>query len=80
MPETVTCPRCEKQQYTPYYAEAPVLEGAPSFPALSRADNETYICSDCGNDEAIMDFCREELQPVATWPIRVKARSFGKDA
>jgi hypothetical protein len=80
MPESITCPRCNVRQYTPYDAEPPVLEGAPSFPAVSRTDNKTYICSDCGNDESIMDFCREELQPVATWPVRVKVKSFGKDA
>jgi hypothetical protein len=80
MTKSITCPRCELRQYTPYEKGAEIPEGAPSFPALSRTDNETYICSECGNDEAIMDFCREELQPVATWPIRVKIKSFGKDA
>ena len=24
--------------------------------ALSRRDNKTYICSDCGTDEALFDF------------------------
>jgi DNA-directed RNA polymerase subunit RPC12/RpoP len=33
------CPRCGKS-----YQEAP---------ALSRADNETYICPDCGTREAL---------------------------
>ena len=39
------CPRCN-QEY----------EG---FPALSRRDNETDICSDCGTEEAMIDagFC-----------------------
>jgi transcription elongation factor Elf1 len=36
-----TCPRCGKS-YTEY-------------PALSRRDNETDICSDCGNSEAFED-------------------------
>jgi hypothetical protein len=47
-----------------------VLEDAPPFPALSRVDNETYICSDCGTDEALMDFCREDLQRISEWPIK----------
>jgi len=26
------------------------------FPALSRKDNKTNICSDCGTDEAMADY------------------------
>lgn len=77
---TVTCPRCEVRQYTPYHAEAPVLKDAPAFPAASRTDNETLICSDCGADEAIIEFCDKELQPVESWPVRVKLKNFGKDS
>ena len=36
------CPRC-KRMYRGY-------------PALSRRDNKTEICSDCGTAEALMDF------------------------
>lgn len=36
------CPRCEK----PY----------GGFPALSRRDNETAICPQCGTEEALIDF------------------------
>lgn len=36
-----TCPRCGDQ-----YEE---------FPALSRRDNKTDICSDCGTEEALID-------------------------
>lgn len=68
--ETILCPRCEQNEYTPYHALPPVLEDAPPFPALSRVDNETYICSDCGTDEALMDFCREDLQRISEWPIK----------
>ena len=28
------------------------------YPALSRRDNKTHICSDCGVKEALMDFIR----------------------
>lgn len=37
--ETRNCPRCGK----PYYER----------PALSRLDNETLICPDCGTREAL---------------------------
>jgi len=67
--ETELCPRCKAQEYTPYHAPAPVPMVAPSFPALSRTDDKTYICSDCGNDEAIKDFCREHLAEPEEWPV-----------
>ena len=44
------CPRCGG-----YYAD---------FPALSRVDNETSICSPCGTEEAIQDFTGEPLSPL----------------
>lgn len=37
-----TCPRCKKP-----------IEG---YPAVSRVDNETDICSPCGTKEAMWDF------------------------
>lgn len=37
-----TCPRCLKR-----YNE---------YPAISRKDNKTKICPQCGNEEAILDF------------------------
>lgn len=37
------CPRCGRT-YTGY-------------PAVSRADNNTDICSDCGRQEALVSFC-----------------------
>ena len=40
--EVRTCPRCKKQ-YTEY-------------PALSRLDNKTDICSKCGTDEALFNW------------------------
>ena len=39
MPEKRTCPKCKKM-----YA---------GFPAISREDNKTEICPDCGIQEAI---------------------------
>ena len=28
------------------------------YPAISRKDNKTEICSDCGTTEALQDFCK----------------------
>lgn len=36
------CPRCKKNELHPIQ----------SMNALSRVDNETYICVNCGSDEA----------------------------
>ena len=41
-----TCPRCEKEMTT--------------FPALSRRDNKTDICSNCGQTEAMEDYYKEK--------------------
>ena len=37
-----TCPRCNKKYI--------------GYPALSRRDNKTNICSKCGTQEALFDF------------------------
>lgn len=37
------CPKCGKEYY--------------GYPALSREDNKTAICSECGIKEAIASFC-----------------------
>lgn len=58
MTECVTriavCPRCGRSYY-----------GAP---ALSRKDNETLICPDCGTREALeaIGVCREEQNEILT--------------
>ena len=52
--EVKLCPRCLKNYFTPYdhnYVEYI----SPPMPALSRRDNRTYICSDCGMQEALED-------------------------
>ena len=36
------CPRCQKSTF--------------DFPAISRRDNKTEICSDCGVSEAMADY------------------------
>jgi hypothetical protein len=40
--------------------------------ALSRADNETEVCSACGTDEALGAFLDGYIAPVDTWPVERK--------
>jgi len=50
------CPRCKVRTYTPYGGDIEYVDGISSpFPALSRRDNKTYICSECGTREAFED-------------------------
>ena len=53
------CPRCETEALHPELA----------MNALSRKDNETYVCSPCGRDEAMWDFSGV---PHPEWPIPMK--------
>jgi len=50
------CPRCKTEALHPELA----------MNALSRKDNETYVCSPCGREEALWDFAK---QPHPEWPI-----------
>jgi len=68
------CPRCGIRHYTPY-GSGPPTDEAP-FPALSRMDNKTHVCSWCGTDEAMRDFTGEPPLPPSEWPI-VPPGSFG---
>lgn len=43
------CPRC---------GENTLRVDRPALNALSRSDNETYVCSQCGTVEALEDFVR----------------------
>ena len=54
-PVTVLCSRCKMRHYTPYGEE-----GDAPPPALSRVDNKTYICSDCGREETLEGLHRFE--------------------
>ena len=38
--------------------------------AVSRADDKTEICSDCGTEEAIIQYGRGECEPTSDWPVR----------
>lgn len=65
------CPRCGWRPFTPYGNTGAVREArdaaprlstmsvvapVPPPPALSRRDNKTFICGDCGVEEALADF------------------------
>ncbi len=39
--------------------------------ALSRIDNKTMICSDCGVDEAMENFFEGTITPMSDWPIKL---------
>lgn len=65
------CPRCRTNFYSNYGdSRAAELARIGIFPpALSRTDNATDICSDCGTDEALDDLQRRPLTPPDDWPI-----------
>ena len=49
------CPRCKEQKLEKYEIKN----------ALSRRDNKTYICSDCGTEEGMFDFANSKtLEPT----------------
>jgi hypothetical protein len=57
------CPRCLTNQI-------PNNENPGLYPgALSRVDNLTEICSDCGLQEALEDFFKGSLSPISSWPV-----------
>jgi len=60
--EPNTCPRC--------------LGGIPNneqrgvyIGALSRTDNKTEICSQCGAEEALEDYFEQALTPQSKWLV-----------
>lgn len=57
------CPRCG--------GPVPNAEFKGQYPgALSRTDNETEVCSECGTAEALQQFTGEGLTAQEAWPIR----------
>lgn len=50
----INCPRCG--------------DTMPRHPALSRADNRTAVCSDCGVEEAI-EAMKRKVTPRSAWPV-----------
>ena len=60
----IRCPRCTINWYVGYDAPRSLvmaLRGSDILPpALSRADNITYICSGCGTEEAVRDYLKSK--------------------
>lgn len=57
------CPRCNDNWI-------PNNDSPGRYPgAVSRADNTTEICSDCGKDEAIQDWKHGGCTPIEHWPV-----------
>jgi hypothetical protein len=50
--ETKICPRCKERPLNPI----------PALNALSRLDNHTYICPECGMEEALDALLRNPPQ------------------
>ena len=62
---SVLCPRCKRHEFTPY---EDYEVGMPLPPALSRTDNETDVCSNCGTVEALEQW-QGILTPQENWPV-----------
>lgn len=70
----MVCPRCELHEFTPYGQE--FKPGDPYPPALSRLSREEndvplWICSECGQDEAMLEFLGPGAQPPSEWPVEI---------
>ena len=50
------CPRCDSTM--------------TEFPALSRKDNKTDICSDCGTAEAMEDYTHQPYDGKIYWEVK----------
>ena len=50
----ITCPRC--------------LGNIEGYPAISRTDNKTDICTPCGQTEAMEDFIYKTIKTQEMWP------------
>ena len=58
------CPRCDHHPLAVDLAQN----------ALSRHQDDTYVCSPCGEDEAVLDFAR--IGGIEPWPIARQLMSF----
>jgi hypothetical protein len=63
--KNLICPRC--------LGGIPNNELLGMYPgAISRVDNKTEICSDCGSMEAIEDYSYGAPKPKSTWAVQEK--------
>lgn len=62
------CPRCQDNWI-------PNNDRPGEYPgAVSRADERTEICSDCGTYEAVEVWQTGSCTPVAEWPVAATPR------
>ena len=73
--DCLECPRCRELKLNPVQVHN----------ALSRRDNKTYICSDCGLHEAMIDLGRSARPPLAEgevynehWLLRQIEQTWGE--
>ena len=81
----VLCPRCEKQFFRPYGSPAPQGANVNEIvypPALSRMDNASYICSDCGDRRGDAGHGRDVADPALGLadPLRLRDRLARREA
>lgn len=65
----VICPRCGKK----------TLNLEMALNALSRRDNETYICSQCGDDENLIDAGYKAVDVIELQFVEQIAQKAGSD-
>jgi hypothetical protein len=71
------CPRCCRNMFTLGSGKLSAQEEDarsggwwPQYPAMSRTDNETRICSPCGNEEALEDALSGHVMDRGSWGPR----------
>jgi hypothetical protein len=53
----------------------PCDERPGAYPgAVSRTDNKTEVCSQCGTDEAMEHFALGAPRPQSQWPTQLRAK------
>ena len=71
MKKNTDCPRCG--------GDVPSTEHKGLYPgALSRWDNTTEICSQCGQDEALIDLMAHLAEADSHFALRPEARPWVK--
>ena len=62
------CPRCHRE----------TMEDEQVLNSLSHRDGQTYICNDCGNDEAMIDLGEQEPDDVELEFVKTHNRFSGR--
>jgi len=60
-------------EFPDYAGPCPSRENRGQYPgALSRLDNKTHICSQCGQDEAMYQWATGGELPPLNQPVKIK--------